>query len=321
MALPLLLALGSATAPAATTDASAASPPPVSADVVLEAGEQWIELADGRRALLYVPASLAGHPAQPVPAVVALHGGLGSAEQFAQASDLAARADEGGFLVAFGQGGPALRRGRDAHATWNGGACCGGSVARGDDDVAYLDGLLERLTTSYAADPDRLVMTGHSNGAIMTFRYACQGRVPLAAAMPVAGSLESDDPAACAPRVGRFVAVHGDADANHPIEGGYGSGVANVPFRPFADSVAAVAAGAGCEPGPATSTRGAVTEHTYACPDGTSVSALVLAGAEHPWPGGRAGTALAGTPFEDWSASDEVAALVAGTAQPLANVA
>lgn len=312
--LSLMLAGGSMTS--ATQDTGSTAPPPAGSDVVLEPGTQRIELAGGRWAMLYVPVSHAGRPVQRVPAVVALHGGLGSAEQFADASGLAARAEAGGFLVAFGQGGPARRFGtRDAHATWNGGACCGGSVVRGDDDVAYLDELLARLVESYAADPARLVMTGHSNGAIMTFRYVCEGRVPLAAAMPVAGSLETADPTACTPSVARFQAVHGDADVNHPLDGGYGSGVANVPFRPFADSVAAVAAGAGCDTGPSTSTSGVVIERAWDCPAGTSVRSLVLIGAEHPWPGGRAGTRLGGTPFAGWSASDEVAVLVAETVQ------
>lgn len=316
LALILLTGGSTSSTSSAAEDAGSSSPSPSPAGLVPEPGMQWLELAGGRRALLYVPRSLADQPPPRAPAVVALHGGLGSAEQFAQASDLVSRAEEGGFLIAFGQGGPARRSGgREAHATWNGGACCGGSVARADDDVAYLDELLALLIESYAADPARLVMTGHSNGAIMTFRYVCEGRVPLAAAMPVAGSLETADPTACTPSVARFQAVHGDADVNHPLDGGYGSGVANVPFRPFADSVAAVAAGAGCDTGPSTSTSGVVIERAWDCPAGTAVSSLVLVGAEHPWPGGRAGTRLGGTPFAGWSASDEVARLVAQTVQ------
>lgn len=283
-------------------------------------GRSWLEvpMPDGsvRRALLYVPPSLATGRTGPSRVVIALHGGLGSAEQFARASDLEARADQHDFLLAFGQGGPALRWGRnDSHATWDAGRCCGGSTARGDDDVAYLDSLVDRLVDDLGADPSRVVLTGHSNGAMMTFRYVCEGERALDAAVPVAGSLETDEGAQCAPHVRHLVAVHGDADQAHPIQGGHGAGVAGVPFAPFADSVSRVAVAAGCDPTPRPAVDGVVTTSTFRCPDGIDIRALTLAGAEHPWPGSPV-RGPSGTPFADWSASDLVATLADGSGAP-----
>ena len=44
------------------------------------------------------------------------------------------------------------------------------------------------------------------------------------------------------------------------------------------------------------------------------VGVLNLHGADHPWPGANAsGVGIQGTPFPDWSATDALVALVAGT--------
>lgn len=281
----------------------------------LTAGRSWLDvpMPDGsvRRALLYVPPSLATGQTGPPRVVIALHGGLGSAERFARASDLEVRADRHGFLLALGQGGPGLRWGRDdTHATWDAGGCCGGSTARGDDDVAYLDSLIDRLVDDLGVDPLGVVLTGHSNGAMMTFRYVCEGGRPLDAAIPVAGSLETDRGSPCEPHVRHLVAVHGDADELHPIDGGHGAGLAGVPFAPFADSVARVAVAAGCDRAPDPAIDGVVTTSTFRCPDGIDIRALVLADAGHPWPGSPV-RGISGVPFAAWSASDLVATLVA----------
>lgn len=307
----VLLVVAAIVGPAAPATAAAGEPAPPS-------GTFPYELTVGgatRRAVVHVPTAVAARPDSAVPMVVHLHGGLGSPEQSIAATGLVEAADAAGFVVVFPEGTPVrLGRGGDARGfVWNGGRCCGVAARDDVDDVTFLRALIRSLEGSLPVDPHRVVMSGHSNGAMMAWRFACERGGVLAAVMPVAGSLETADPAACAPRGTSLLAVHGDADRNHPVEGGAGSrSVSGVAYRPFADSVAAYARAARCQRVPSVIVVGVETSTRYrGCARGAEVRAVVLAGADHPWPGGApTGTALQGEPFAGWSATSALTDLV-----------
>ncbi|MFA5884245.1 MAG: hypothetical protein WDA60_10380 [Acidimicrobiia bacterium] len=271
-----------------------------------------------RSTVVHVPASVAAHPDRPVPLVLHLHGGGGSPQNSIDTTGLVEAADANGFVVAFAQGTPIAVKLPDGTRgyVWNAGSCCAVAARDDVDDVAFLSELIRSLERSLPIDRDRVVMSGHSNGAMMTWRFACERGGVLAAAMPVSGSLETADPAACAPRGTSLLAVHGDADRNHPVEGGTGTrSVSGVDYRPFADSVAAYARGARCARKPTVTTSGVETvTHYRRCARDADVRSVVLAGADHPWPGATAsGTALQGVPFPGWSATDALTKLVQST--------
>lgn len=271
-----------------------------------------------RSAVVHVPASVAERPDKPVPLVLHLHGGGGSPQNSIDTTGLVEASDANGFIVVFPQGTPiaiTLPNGTTGYV-WNAGSCCAVAARDDIDDVAFLDQLIRGLEQSLPVDPDRVVMSGHSNGAMMAWRFACERGGVLAAAMPVSGSLEIADSAACAPRGTSLFAVHGDADRNHPLEGGTGTrSVSGVSYRPFADSVAAYAGASGCRDHPKVIDEDiTITSRYRGCRRGATVTSVVLHGADHPWPGGIAsGTGIQGTPFPDWSATDALVALVAST--------
>ncbi|GMU61399.1 MAG: hypothetical protein AMXMBFR34_31620 [Myxococcaceae bacterium] len=97
-----------------------------------------------RRALLYVPASAAGHPA---PLVVSLHGFSSGPEEHRDTTHYRELAQARGFLVAFPSG--------VAHS-WNGGAGCGPANVTGVDDVGFLRALIAQVS----APPPRRVGCG-----------------------------------------------------------------------------------------------------------------------------------------------------------------
>lgn len=210
------------------------------------------------------------------PLVIALHGGLGSGDQFAVTSRFEALAQSEGFVVVFPDG---------IGATWNAGGCCGQASRNRVDDVGFLAALIELAEREAPVDAARVFMTGHSNGAMMAFRFGCERPEMVKAIAPVAGSLEIP---ACAAATGTsLLAIHGDADQNHPIDGGRGPrSIAGVDFNSMHESLSQWTAAMGCGRAVVASSGPLTTTDWKGCRDGAIARYVVVAGADHPWPGG-----------------------------------
>lgn len=177
-------------------------------------GKHTLRLADGPRDYwVHEPAGWDGET--PIPVVVGLHGGGGNAQQYRDSNEWVAASDEHGFLAVFPEGTGPRVLGRKL-ATWNGGICCGSALEEEVDDVAFLDAVLDDLDERYAVDTRRVYMTGHSNGSIMTFRYACERSERVAAIAPYAAQGMECTPDRTVPTL----YVHGDQDRCALYEGG-----------------------------------------------------------------------------------------------------
>ena len=267
-----------------------------------------IRAADGRdrRYRLFVPAALP--TSTRVPLLVALHGGLGSSTQFATNSGFDGLAEANGFVVVYPDGVGGLANGPGPQ-TWNGGSCCGAAARLGIDDVGFVRQLLDSLARDLPIDPARIFAAGHSNGAILAYRLACELSDRIAAIGVQAGSLEIDT---CAPsRPVAVFHVHGTADTNLPVDGGRGTGVAGVAFRPAREAIDTFTGADRCAPVPVPGvdpTNPDVTVTTWSpCRAGTEVRFVVVAGATHAWMG-HAGASpvaarLVGEPYTRLDAS------------------
>lgn len=272
-----------------------------------------IETADGRSRSyhLYVPSSL---PAGDVPLLVGLHGGLGSGMQFATSSELTGLAEANGFLAVFPDGIPI--RDEPTRAVWNGGGCCATAAEDREDvdDVAFIGDLIDILASSYPVDPERIVVTGHSNGGILSMRLACELEPRVAAVAFQAGTLfvpgcDNDAPVSA-------LAIHGADDQNVLLDGGAGdASLDGSDYPPVRDGLAALAAANGCTGGPEPEVAPAadqadVTVETWTgCPEGIDVQLIVVAGANHAWMGhGQAGLSerRIGPAYRDLDASEVV---------------
>ena len=247
---------------------------------------------------LYVPTSATA--ASSMALVVGLHGGFGWGDQFADNSRFEQLAESEGFIVVFPDG-----TGR----TWNAGNCCGGGVRDKVDDVGFLAALIDHLSATLPVEPGRVFMTGHSNGAMMTFRFACERADKVIAVAPVAGSLEVPGCSPSGPV--DLLAIHGDSDKNHPIEGGEGTrSIANVAFVSMADSMRLWTAGFGCTGSPEAKTEGALTATAWkTCAGGATAELVVIAGADHLWPGGKMPertTSVQGVPSRELDATKAI---------------
>jgi polyhydroxybutyrate depolymerase len=238
-------------------------------------GDRWYDIA--------LPANPNG-----APLILALHGGGGDPDQFAEASGLARAATRAGFAVAFPAG--SSRRG-DRLLTWNGGYCCGYASRRGVDDIGFLKQVIEDAASRFGVDGAGVYITGMSNGSIMAETFAAQNPGLVRAVAGVSGSMDTSRI-----RVQGKVPVliiHGTADANVPYDGGVGdSSLTRTTFASVASVVQAFLAPWGAT----TQTSRSID----AKDDGTSVIVtdyasggqvvlrlMTVEGGAHHWPGGR----------------------------------
>jgi polyhydroxybutyrate depolymerase len=255
----------------------------------------------------YVPASRAS--AAPLPLLVALHGGFGTGAQFELSSRFDALAEANGYVVVYPDG-VGSRLAPDLVQTWNGGGCCGPAVSQQVDDVTFVRLLIDQVARDTGADTTKVVVAGHSNGAILAHRLSCELADRLMAIGVQAGGLEV---ASCTPvRPVSVLHLHGLADTNVPFAGGVGSGAAGVAFRPVRETMDAHVRADGCATTPVVQAAAdpAVVATTWgSCTAGAVVRLVTVEDASHAWMGSDRGTSgLAGTPSTRLDASRAIIA-------------
>ncbi|MBE0678716.1 MAG: phospholipase [Bacteroidales bacterium] len=168
------------------------------------------------------------------------------------------------------------------------------------DDVGFIAALTDMMVRDYNADPRRVYVTGISNGAIMSYRLACELSHRIAAIAPVDGSIPLHFIDDCSPsRHVPVLAMNNVDDPVVPFEGGeiYGHFGREMLGKVLSvdQSVGYWVKKNGCsqvpviteEPDrdPTDGTR--VTRKEYVNEvDGTEVILYVVHGGGHTWPGG-----------------------------------
>jgi polyhydroxybutyrate depolymerase len=240
----------------------------------------------GRTWAVYVPSSL---PATPVPLVVGLHGGLGSADTFRRDTRFDQLAEREGFIVVFPEavdGGTVVVAGREvSERSWNAIGCCGSAPRRGVDDIGFVTALVERLTGELPIDRSRVYVTGSSNGAMLTAAIACRNPGFAAAYVMNAGATMDGG---CAPRRAvNLLSIHGDADENVPITGGTGTAglQPNMVYPSLPATLAPFLRDGRCGEPARLRDDASVTTERWACSGDAEVVSMVLHGGGHGWPG------------------------------------
>jgi polyhydroxybutyrate depolymerase len=224
-----------------------------------------LHTADGdRTATVHRGASAAAG----APLVVVLHGARGSAADMRANLGWDALADREGLVIAYPDG---LDR------TWNAGACCGPARDRRIDDVGFLDALVATLRRDDGVGD--VYAVGFSNGAMMSYAWACARPGALAGIGPVAGALTVGCPA---PAPLTVVAVHGTGDERVPIAGGRGP--SGVLFPSLDASLAPFRTAAACPASPAPIVEGPARVDVRVCA-GHAVVSDIVDGLPHVWPG------------------------------------
>jgi polyhydroxybutyrate depolymerase len=178
-----------------------------------------------REYLVHVPRSYRGAP---TPMLIALHGGGGDADF--QANDakykLIGKSEQAGFIAVFPNGYSRFPSG--ILATWNAGTCCGAAQKNNVNDVGFIREVIHRMERQASIDPRRIFATGMSNGAMMSWRLACEAP-EIRAIAPVAGT---DNTTNCRPpRPVPVIEFHALDDDHVLFNGGYGEkSIAKVDF-------------------------------------------------------------------------------------------
>ena len=275
----------------------------------------------------YVPSSYDGFARLPV--ILVLHGGGGNRafarkltcpggdETSPECFDVVAGAK--GFLVVYpdGTGAPALPDLR----TWNAGGgdagwqCVSGYACNhAVDERAYFEALLRDLATVVHIDPKRVFATGHSNGAALSERLACEMPLAIAGIAPVAGGNQYSTLAPCATAT-PVLEIHGTADPCWPFDGGTQSCADKNPGAKIGvpKTLSDWRQRNGCSstesttPLPDVAADGTTTtRHDYDCPKGREVVLLEVLGGGHTWPGGYARNGDTGPMSEDFSANHAI---------------
>ncbi len=162
---------------------------------------------------VYLPDSYNGTSELPV--VLVFHGGGGSMDGIAQQTRMHETGDKKGFITIYPQG---ISSKIGNFHTWNAGKCCGRAARENIDDVGFVRKILESVRDRYSVDLDRVYATGHSNGAMMSYRLACELSDMITAIAPNAGTaaLEKCDALRPVP----ILHFHGTADKCSKYEGG-----------------------------------------------------------------------------------------------------
>lgn len=185
--------------------------------------------------------------------------------------------------------------------TWNAGHCCGYAMQNDVDDVGFIDAMLDEIEREWRIDPDRIYVTGMSNGGMMAHRLGRELRHRPAAIAPVVGAVFGDEPMPRSPV--SAVIFNGLKDTSVPATGGMGNGVGRrawdgVPPRPNLEQGAYWAGAARCGAEPDSTRQNRVIHWIWSCPDGIAVELYQLEDGGHAWPGGRAGSPMGDRPSD-----------------------
>jgi polyhydroxybutyrate depolymerase len=233
-----------------------------------------------RSYILHVPSSYDGRNA--VALVLDFHGGGGNANSQMRTSNFSALADEKGFIAAYPNGNGRLE---DKLLTWNGRTCCGYAVTQQIDDVGFVRALIAEVESKYKIDPKRIYASGLSNGAIFSYRLACDASDIFAAIAPVSGTLNY---LRCNPaQPVSVIHFHGTDDTHVGYNGGTGpDSLVNVPFASVKDSIDFWLNADQCDKTPKTESFNDIKHDTYSnCANATAIELYTIVGGKHAWPG------------------------------------
>jgi polyhydroxybutyrate depolymerase len=119
---------------------------------------------------------------------------------------------------------------------WNASKSCCNKYKQQVDDVAYINSLIDEISAKTPVDPKRIYLIGHSNGAFMSFTFACKTS-KVAAIVAIAGAMDTESDCKHSSPFS-LLNIHGTADKTIKIDGGV---LNNAPYTSAKSTVTKVA--------------------------------------------------------------------------------
>ncbi|QLL23874.1 hypothetical protein DLE03_05890 [Actinobacteria bacterium IMCC25003] len=191
------------------------------------AGNTYIVGGD-RPVIVNLPDSLAN----PAPLLILLHSASTSGAHQENYMHLGPVAKKNGliYIAPDGMTNPEGKR------FWNASKSCCNKYKQEVDDVAYINSLIDEISAKTPVDPKRIYLIGHSNGAFMSFTFACKTN-KVAAIVAIAGAMDTESD--CKPSTPvSLLNIHGTADKTIKIDGGV---LNNFPYTSAKSTVTKVA--------------------------------------------------------------------------------
>ncbi|TGK87714.1 poly(3-hydroxybutyrate) depolymerase [Leptospira noumeaensis] len=225
------------------------------------------------------------------PLLFVLHGGGGDME--IQANEdyyhQISKSEENGYIVLFPNGYSKFKSGKIA--TWNAGNCCADARDQKIDDVGFIKEILEHATKQLYIDKTKVYVTGMSNGAMMSYRLACEMTDKFAAITTVAGT---DNTITCNPtKPISILHIHAKDDDKVLFYGGAGNSFKDrnlvTDFVSVPNTISKWVKFNQCNTTPkrVLEEPGVTCDEYGECKDGVKVKLCVTESGGHSWPGGK----------------------------------
>ena len=228
---------------------------------------------------LFIPSSFSLAKPHPIILLV-LHGGLGNASTMMKKSGLVEFSERNGYVIAFLEGTP-VRFSRERR-TWNAGRCCGRASKMGSDDVTYISLVINDLKAFLGVNDVRIVLLGHSNGAMMSYRFICERPEEVYGIISVSGALVYDNCNFRAARDVFILHIHGREDENVPIRGGRGSrSLVDINYPSLIETISEFVKPRKCKL--TLQRKGEKTYFSYSCSAGAPVKVVIVDNWGHEW--------------------------------------
>lgn len=261
----------------------------------LSAGNHTFKIQFGGRSREYIVHVPPG-ASTALPLLLAFHGGGGEAAGFQKYAGLDAVSDREKFLVVYPYGSGVFPR---RLLTWNAGECCSYAMKNNIDDVGFAMAVLDDVIRRTGVDTKRIYATGHSNGAMMSYRLAAEHAERIAAIAPVSGAYNLQKFAPSQPVA--VLDIHSVDDPRAVYNGGMGPAFPGTQekssHRPVMDGIhrwtvnnkckgdSTVAETRKGKPGTENGSQTATLLVWKGCATGGDVAHWKLTGVGHGWPG------------------------------------
>lgn len=207
----------------------------------------------------------------PAPLLIDLHGYTGTGLSEESYTKLAAAAEKRTVIYAAPDG---LLDSQGAQF-WNASMACCNFDNSLVNDVAYIQSVIDQISSKASVDSKRIYLFGHSNGHFMTYKFACEHPKTVAAIAGLAGSMDAEADSCRSRTPVNILHIHGTSDETINYGGG---SIFQKPFIGAVESATRWAVINKCAPAPITgpafdlltSIEGSETIPTsYSCPKST----------------------------------------------------